>query len=59
MRRVCGGYCYADAKQYGNYLGVLCEIQKIQFENAFKIYVTMMEMDSNFWKNFFDNGGDD
>lgn len=58
MRRVCGGYCYADAKQYGNYLGVLCEIQKIQFENAFKIYVTMMEMDSNFWKNFFDNGGD-
>lgn len=52
------GYCYADAKQYGNYLGVLCEIQKIQFENAFKIYVTMMEMDSNFWKNFFDNGGD-
>ena len=59
MRRVCGGYCYADAKQYDNYLGVLCEIQKIQFENAFKIYVTMMEMDSNFWKNFFDNGGDD
>ena len=58
MRRVCGGYCYADAKQYGNYLGVLCEIQKIQFENAFKIYVTMMEMDSNFWKHFFDNGGD-
>ena len=58
MRRFCGGYCYADAKQYGNYLGVLCEIQKIQFENAFKIYVTMMEMDSNFWKNFFDNGGD-
>lgn len=58
MRRVCGGYCYADAKQYGNYLGVLCEIQKIQFENAFKIYVTMMEMDSNFGKNFFDNGGD-
>lgn len=58
MRKVCGGYCYADAKQYGNYLGVLCEIQKIQFENAFKIYVTMMEMDSNFWKNFFDNGGD-
>ena len=51
-------YCTPDEKQYGNYLGVLCEIQKIQFENAFKIYVTMMEMDSNFWKNFFDNGGD-
>lgn len=58
MRRVCGGYCYADIKQYRSYMEVLCEIQKIQFENAFKIYVTMMEINSDFWKNFFHNGGE-
>lgn len=58
MRRVCGGYCYADTKQYSSYMEVLCEIQKMQFESAFKIYVTMMEVDSNFWKKFFNNGGD-
>lgn len=37
---------------------VLCEIQKMQFESALKIYVTMMEIDPNFWKKFFDTGGD-
>ncbi len=58
MRRVCGGYCYADAKQYSSYMEVLCEIQKMQFESALKIYVTMMEIDPNFWKKFFDTGGD-
>lgn len=57
MRRICGGYCYADIKQYSNSMDVLCEIQKIEFEYAFKIYVTMMEKDSDFWNKFFNNGG--
>lgn len=51
-RRTCGGMCYADYSQHGNYMDTLCGIQKIQFQASMYIYAKMLLKDDNFWHNF-------
>lgn len=52
-RRICGGMCYADNLRLGSYMQVLCKLQIMQFEHAFRIYIKMLQYDKNFWNNFF------
>lgn len=53
LRRVCGGQCYADAMNHREYMKIICQIQKMQFESAFRIYIKMRQYDEQFWDTFY------
>lgn len=55
-RRACGGMCYADEKNHGEYMDILCHFQRMQFRHSLGLYIKMLQYDETYWADFYGKG---